>query len=116
MNRMNTGPRLSFLVVLAIGSLAGCSSEQTRTTPSTETLRNIPVFAVQQANVPDLLEAVGTVRAAQTSDLASQTMGNIVEIRAHEGDRVHRGQVLAVIDNSQPRAAADRATAADVAA
>ena len=116
MNRMNTGPRLSFLVVLAVGSFVGCSSEQTRTTPSPETVRNIPVLAVQQANVPDLLEAVGTVRAAQTSDASSQMMGNIVEIRAHEGDHVQRGQVLAVIDDSQPRAAVDRSTAADLAA
>jgi multidrug efflux system membrane fusion protein len=116
MNRMNTGSRLSFLLVLAVGSLAGCSSEQTRTTPSPETVRNIPVLAVQQANVPDLLEAVGTVRAAQTSDAASQMMGNIVEIRAHEGDHVQRGQVLAVIDDSQPRASVDRATAAELAA
>jgi RND family efflux transporter MFP subunit len=116
MNRMNTGPRLSFLVVLAVGSLAGCSSEKTRRTPSPETVRNIPVLVVQQANVPDLLEAVGTVRAAQTSDASSQMMGNIVEIRAHEGDHVQRGQVLAVIDDSEPRAAVDRATAAELAA
>jgi RND family efflux transporter MFP subunit len=71
---------------------------------------------VQQASVPDLVEAVGTVRAAQTSDAASQMMGNIVEIRAHEGDHVQRGQVLAVIDDSQPRAVVDRATAAELAA
>ena len=116
MNLMNTGPRLLFLLVLAVGSLAGCSSEQTRTTPSPETVRNIPVLAVQPNNVPDLLEAVGTVRAAQTSDASSQMMGNIVEIRAHEGDHVQRGQVLAVIYDSQPRAVVDRATAAELAA
>jgi membrane fusion protein, multidrug efflux system len=116
MNRMNTGLRLLVLVLLAIVSLAGCSNQQTRTVPSPETLQNISVLAVQQANVPDLLEAVGTVRAAQTSDAASQMMGNIVEIRAHEGDQVQRGQVLAVIDDSQPRAALDRAAAADLAA
>ena len=46
---------------------------------SPETLRHIPVLTVQPADVPDLLEAPGTVRAAQTSDLASQVMGNIVE-------------------------------------
>jgi RND family efflux transporter MFP subunit len=113
---MNTGPRLSLLVAIAVVSLAGCSSEQSRTAPSPETVRNIPVLVVQQAKMPDLLEAVGTVRAAQTSDAASQMMGNIVEIRAHEGDHVQRGQVLAVIDDSQPRAAVDRATAAEVAA
>ena len=116
MNRMNTGTRLSLLMLIAVVSLVGCSSEQSRTAPSPETLRNIPVLAVQQANLTDLLEAVGTVRAAQTSDAASQMMGNIVEIRAHEGDRVQRGQVLAVIDDSQPRAAVDRAAAASLAA
>ncbi len=116
MNRINTRLKLSFLVLLAVVSLAGCSNEKTRTAPSSETVLSIPVLAVQQANVPDLLEAVGTVRATQTSEAASQMMGNIVEIRAHEGDHVQRGQVLAVIDDSQPRAAVERATAADLAA
>jgi len=116
MNRMNTGLRLSVFVVAGVVGFSSCSTEQRSATPSTETVRNIPVLAAQTANVPDLLEAIGTVHAAQTSDLASQMMGNIVEVRAHEGDRVQRGQVLAVIDDSQPRAAVDRATAAGVAA
>ncbi|MGB2602042.1 MAG: efflux RND transporter periplasmic adaptor subunit [Candidatus Sulfotelmatobacter sp.] len=116
MNRINAKRRLAFLVLLAVVNLAGCSNEKTRAAPSPEIVRNVSVLAVQYANVPDLLEAVGTVRAAQTSDAASQMMGNIVEIRAHEGDHVQRGQVLAVIDDSQPRAAVDRATAADAAA
>jgi multidrug efflux pump subunit AcrA (membrane-fusion protein) len=116
MKRTNTGPILSFLLLIAVVGLSGCSNEQSHTAPSPETVRNISVLAVQQASVPDLLEATGTVRAAQTSDAASQMMGNIVEIRAHEGDHVQRGQVLAVIDDSQPRAAVDRSTAADLAA
>jgi RND family efflux transporter MFP subunit len=113
---MNIELRLSLLVLAAVVSLAGCSAEQSREGSSPETVRNIPVLAVQRANVPDLLEAVGTVHAAQTSDLASQMMGNIVEVRVHEGDRVRRGQVLAVIDDAQPRAAVDRATATENAA
>ncbi len=65
--------------------------------------------------MPDVFEVLGTVQAAQTSTLASQMMGNIVEVRVHEGDHVQRGQILAVIDDSQPRAALDRATAAATA-
>jgi RND family efflux transporter MFP subunit len=71
---------------------------------------------VQTANIPDVVEAVGTVQAAQASQLSAQMMANIVEIRVREGDRIQRGQVLAVIDESQPRAALDRATAAELAA
>jgi RND family efflux transporter MFP subunit len=96
--------------------LSSCSTERQAKVPSTEAVHNASVLAVKQANIPDVLEVVGTVRAAQSSDLASQMMGNIVEIRVHEGDRVYRGEVLAVIDDSQPRAAVDRATAADLAA
>jgi multidrug efflux system membrane fusion protein len=116
MNTGNAGLRLGVLVVAAMLGLSSCSTEQQSKVSSTETVRDVFVLAVKQANIPDVLEAVGTVRAEQTSDLASQMMGNIVEIRVHEGDRVHRGQVLAVIDDSQPRAAVDRATAADLAA
>ncbi len=116
MNRMNTGLRLGFLAIAVVVGLSSCSTEPQAKVPSPETVRNVPVLAVEQANIPDVLEAVGTVRAAQTSDLASQMMGDIVEVRAHEGDRVQRGQVLAVIDDSQPRAGVDRATAADLAA
>jgi RND family efflux transporter MFP subunit len=103
-------------IVAAVVGLSSCSTEQPAKAPTTETVRNLPVLAAKQASVPDLLEAVGTVHAAQSSDIASQMMGNIVEVRAHEGDRVQRGQVLAVIDDSQPRTAVERATAGDLAA
>jgi RND family efflux transporter MFP subunit len=116
MNAKHLGLRLGSLTVAAVLGLSNCSTEQQAAVPSTETVRNVSVVAVKQDNIPDVLEAVGTVRALQTSDLASQMMGNIVEMRVHEGDRVYRGQVLAVIDDSQPRATVDRATAAELSA
>lgn len=103
------------LLLLALATLAGCSSERKTASAAPETVSNVSVLSVQPANVPDLVEAMGTLRAAQTSQLAGQMMANIVEIRVHEGDRIQRGQVLAVLDEAQPRAALDRATAADLA-
>ncbi|MGA8541699.1 MAG: efflux RND transporter periplasmic adaptor subunit [Terriglobales bacterium] len=108
--------RLVPLAAAIVGGLSGCSNEGTVQPPIAETVHSVSVLAAQRAESPDLLEAVGTIRAAQTSQLASQTMGNIVDLRVHEGDRVLRGQVLAIIDDAQLRAAADRATAADTAA
>ena len=115
MNTRNTGLRLGVLVAAVVG-FSSCSTEQAVKAQSREAVWHTPVLAVRQGEVPDLLEAAGTVRAAQSSDLASQVMGNIVEIRTHEGHRIQRGQVLAVIDDLQPRAAVDRETAAVVAA
>lgn len=114
MKFMNAG--LTVGVLLTAAALSGCGKADRAPSPAPESVRNIPVLAVQRTMVPDVLEAVGSVQAAQTSQLASQTMGNIVEIRVHEGDRVQRGQVLALIDDAQPRAAVDRAQAAELAA
>jgi len=104
------------LVLLAAMALSSCGKDEKTSASAPEAVHNVPIVAVQRTQVPDVLEAVGTVQAAQTSVLASQAMGNIVEIRVREGDRVQRGQVLAVIDEAQPRAAVERARAADVAA
>ena len=119
-NRMKRAPVMtSGFLMLALATLVatmvGCSSQREIAGAAPETVSNVALLSVQAADVPDMVEAVGTLRAAQTSQLASQMMGNIVEIRVHEGDRIQRGQVLAVLDESQPRAALDRATAADLA-
>jgi len=106
---------LLFLITALVG-LDSCSSEHTQATPAIETIHNVSLLTVQQANVPDILQAVGTVRAAQSSVLASQMMGNVVEVRVHEGERVQQGEVLALIDDAQPRAGVERATAAEIAA
>jgi len=115
---IRTNSALSRIVPLAIlaGGLSGCSAERQPEPAAPEIVRDVYVLAAQRGDRPDWLEAVGTIRAAQTSQLASQTMGNIVELRAHEGDRVQRGQVLAVLDDTQLQAAVDRASAAESAA
>lgn len=105
----------SLFVASSLAVLAACSGERQPAAAAPQILRNVSLIDVQKRNIPDLLQAVGTVRAAQTSVLAAQMMGNITQIYVHEGDRVQRGRVLATIDESQPRAALDRAKAAQSA-
>lgn len=115
MNKFRT-LSLSVLALLLWLASVGCSSYQKQAAERPETVRGVGVAAAEKATVPDWIDAVGTVRAVQTAQVASQVMGNIVAISAREGDRVGKGQVLAVIDDAQPRAALDRATAAGNAA
>ena len=100
----------------AVGMLTACSSDRKVSASPPEIVRNVAVTTAHTANVPDLLEAVGTVHAAQTSELASQVMGTIVEVRVREGDSVRRGQVLVIIDDRESIAAVIRATAGETAA
>lgn len=111
-HRKRVTKSLPLLLTVLSGTLVGCTSERRSESAAPETVRNVSIVVAQKKIAPDWLEAVGTVRAAQTSQVASQIMGNIVEIRAHEGDRVQSGQVLALIDETQRRSAVEQATAA----
>jgi RND family efflux transporter MFP subunit len=115
-HRNQVSAAVSLLIAVLGGGLSGCSSNQRTRPVAPETISNVAVIVAQRTTIPDWLEAVGTVRAAQTSQIASQMMGNIVEIRTQEGDRVQSGQILATIDDAQPRAAVEQAAAAATAA
>jgi len=109
--RINSVSAVAFLLFPVV-TLAACSSERRPTGSSPEVVRNLTMNSARRASVPDFLVVVGTVRASQSSQIAGQMMGNILEVRVHEGDYVRRGQILAVIDDAQPRAGLDRASAA----
>ncbi len=97
------------LAIVAFGS--ACSTDHGKADGPQETVRNVPVLVAQRASVPDYLETVGTLRAVQTSQLASQIMGTVTNVAVREGDHVRRGQTLATIDENQQRAGVDRAQA-----
>ena len=99
------------VVICGVLVLASCSGEKPKTTGAPETVSGVVLIAAQRATVPDYVEATGTVRAAQSAQLAGQVMGTITRVNVHEGDAVHRGQVLVTIDEAQPRAAYQSATA-----
>jgi RND family efflux transporter MFP subunit len=117
MNRRNPlCAAILFVIVALVGGLAGCSSEPATPAEAAESVSGVAVIVAQKTQMPDWLEVVGTVQASQTSQVASQMTGTIIQINAQEGDRVQSGQTLAVIDDSQPRAAVEQALAAANAA
>jgi len=105
----------SLMLVVPI-LLTGCSADRQVAASTPKVVRNVNIITAQSSETPDLLEAIGTVHAAQTSELAAQMTGNIVEVRVREGDAVRRGQVLVVIDDAQARAAVARDAASQLAA
>ena len=60
-----------FVVAARVLSVVGCSNER-RTEPVARDGKQRFGDGVQQANVPDWLEAVGTVQAAQTSQISAR--------------------------------------------
>jgi RND family efflux transporter MFP subunit len=103
---------LPLLAALLFAGVSGCSNARVPDAAPPEAVNGVSLIVAHKTKLPDSLEAVGTVRATQTSQVSSRVMGNLLEVRAQEGDRVQSGQVLAVLDDAQPRAAVDQATAA----
>src|SRR5438093_1898748 len=69
----------------------------------------VPVLAAKVANedIVAKVTANGKIQAENKVELSALVMGQIVNLAAHEGDRVTRGQFLLQID--QNRAAAEAA-------
>ncbi|MGA2371688.1 MAG: efflux RND transporter periplasmic adaptor subunit [Candidatus Korobacteraceae bacterium] len=102
---------LTISLILSLLALTACSGEKTATLTAPETVSGIALFTAQRTTVPDYVEATGTVRAAQSAQLASQVMGVITRVNVHEGNHVRRGEVLITIDAAQQRSVYDSATA-----
>lgn len=96
-------------------ALLGCG-EKKPAAESSERVRGVRTIAIQRTAVPDGVEAVGTVRANQSAQLSAQIVASVRSVNAVEGRRVRRGDVLVVLDDAAPRAAADQARAGITAA
>jgi membrane fusion protein (multidrug efflux system) len=86
-------------MLLLLLVLAACGTDgKVATTPSTTTPPEaVPVTVVPAAERPvdRLVSVVGTLAAAEETELASETEGQVIAIEADLGDRVTAGQVLA---------------------
>ena len=71
----------------------------------------VTVTTVARRNVPIFLQALGTVQASNTVAIRSQIDGKLTSVNFEEGQQVHAGDILAVIDPRALQAALDEATA-----
>jgi len=67
--------------------------------------------AVQRGDIRDAVDATGTVNAVTTVQVGSQVSGRIAKLNADFNSRVHRGDIIALIDPSLLQGALEQATA-----
>jgi multidrug efflux system membrane fusion protein len=71
----------------------------------------VTVAAVARRDVPVFLQGLGTVQASNTVAIRSQIDGKLQSVDFVEGQEVHKGDTLAVIDPRALQAALDQAVA-----
>lgn len=106
--------RLRMAVIILAGTtlVAGCGSTDRQPITTQQVVKGISVETVHLAPTPENYTAAGTVRSVTSSVLSAQIGGTIQSIAVKPGDRVRRGQTLAVIDDRSVRAQASAAGAA----
>lgn len=97
--------------IAAAALLSGCATRPNSGEPAPGEVTGVKTETVQFQSLPEEYEAVGTVRSATTSILGPQISGTILAVKAKPGDRVRRGQVLALLDNRSPKAGLEAAQA-----
>ncbi|HSO17987.1 MAG TPA: efflux RND transporter periplasmic adaptor subunit, partial [Desulfosarcina sp.] len=89
--------------ILCCCFLMSCSDKIDPGTVSGETPKTIRASTrvARLVRQPYFYEAVGTVQARQTMTLSSKLMGTVKTISVSEGDRVHAGDLLVVLEQTQ---------------
>ncbi len=111
---MNTNIRTyTFLMAMAVvGVAAGCGGTEAETAAS-QTVRTVPVrtATVQTRDLTETLSLTGTLDPRAEVSVAPEVSARLERVLKTEGDRVSKGQLIAVLDNADFRLARDRAKA-----
>ncbi len=85
-----------FLGVLVLFLVFGCQEEAPK---PIERIRAIKTITVEEKTPGSLRKFSGVVEAVDSSVLAFEVSGNVKEVRVKVGDRVEKGQVIAVMND-----------------
>lgn len=114
---MTTNTLRALLLLTAI-SMAACSGTEAETPAAVETTRSIPVrtATVAPRDLAETLSLTGTLDPRAQVTVVPEISARLERVLHDEGDRVSRGQLLAVLDDADFTLARDRAKASlDVA-
>ncbi|HBG07033.1 MAG: efflux transporter periplasmic adaptor subunit [Geobacteraceae bacterium GWC2_58_44] len=95
-------------IALLIASSFGCGkkAEPVAQSAPVVVVQGATVAAVAAQAIPEIQEAVGTVRARNSAVISARLAGSVSRVHVREGDRVARGELLVAIDAAESGAAA----------
>ncbi|MGA7306841.1 MAG: efflux RND transporter periplasmic adaptor subunit [Rhodothermales bacterium] len=94
-------------VALVVAILAGVRYKRMTEKENMPLLRSVPtsvqVATVRVGRIESVNHVLGEVHGADEADVASRVVSTVDEIRVREGQRVKKGEVLAVLDSQELR-------------
>lgn len=92
------------VAILTSSSIASAQDEVKKPQPIPVT-----VEAISTKEFVTTLDEVGKINATESADLTFSTAGKLIEINFKDGDTVTKGQQIAKLDSSKPKADLDKA-------
>ncbi len=86
------------MVMVALSFLFACRQEPP---PPVEAVRAIKTITVSEIASGRIRKFSGVVEAADKSSVSFEVSGNVQEVRVNVGDKVSKGDILAVLDKSE---------------
>lgn len=110
--KMNVRAYLVMLGLAAAVTAAACGGDGAQAEP-TETVRTVPVRTakVEIRDLTEMLTLTGTLDPRAEVTVVPELSARLLSTMKDEGDRVTKGQLLAVLDDADFRLARDRAKA-----
>lgn len=99
-------------VLCCIGACGGRGGEKDAASPAVVVAGDISLVTVRSEAVPETVELSGIVRAGVSAVVAARVPGTVGELKVAAGDRVQRGELLALLDSRESVASAALAEAA----
>lgn len=94
-------------IALSIAAFLGCGKKSEPVPQSAPVVvQGTTVATVAAEAIPEIQEAVGTVKARSLAVIAARLAGSVTGVYAKEGDRVAKGKLLVSIDVAESGAAA----------
>jgi RND family efflux transporter MFP subunit len=100
MKKMVPGWKLMLAAPLLVG-LWGCGGAPAPKQAAPEVASGVEMKTVELETIPNEVAAPGTVASIRTAQVAARVMGTVDQVAVREGDRIHTGQVLVVLDDRE---------------
>jgi membrane fusion protein (multidrug efflux system) len=100
------------LFAAALVPLAACGGSKAETAPQAPTGVAVRTAPVQKRDLPEDIVLTGTLKPRAQVQVVAEVQARLLRVLKDEGGRVAKGDVLAVLDDTDYRLANDRARAA----
>jgi RND family efflux transporter MFP subunit len=104
----------SVLVAVLLATGSGCTGKgpEHAQKGAPAVVKGVGLETVSEKAIPDEMEAVGTIRARNSSLISARIPGTVSSLQIKEGERVAKGKLLLTIEAAESRAGAAGARAA----